>query len=499
MSGWGGGYVTDIAYMPGWYRQQSPATMAIACLLGNTAASLPRGDDPVTYLELGCGQGYGAMLLAACNPAWRVTAVDFNPAHIAAAREWAADIGLTNIKFLEADLATLAEEPAGREIEEADYVSLHGVWSWVPTMVRAGIVRLLAAKVRPGGVVHISYNLMPGWGPAMGMQRLLREAGRRLAWRSDRQAEEGMGVVKALFDADASQLHKTDFVEKMLRQIGSFPVEYLAHEYMNAAWAPCYHADVAEDLAGAKLEWAAAAELPENFPELMISAAQRAVVQRFDDPLMRELIKDMCLDRALRHDVFVRGPRRISARARNEALMDVSLNLNIDPADMPFEAPLPAGKAELNQAFYQPIVQALRDGPRRVGDLLNLPDVAGRRDNPAELIGIMVGMNLAEPAARPDAGPGPIAMRFNEVVARRLGATSTLGRGLGLASHRLGGGIVGTVLDAIVVDRVSKGPVDPETLLRELDFDPSDTEKLRGVLEKCFSLRLPILRRAGVF
>ena len=72
------------------------------------------------------------MLLAASNPAWRVTAVDFNPAHIATARDWAAEAGLTNITFIEADLTTLAEDAAGRSIPEADFVSMHGLWSWVP-------------------------------------------------------------------------------------------------------------------------------------------------------------------------------------------------------------------------------------------------------------------------------------------------------------------------------------------------------------------------------
>ena len=39
MSGWGGGYVTDITYMPGYYRQQSPSMIALACLLGGVAVA----------------------------------------------------------------------------------------------------------------------------------------------------------------------------------------------------------------------------------------------------------------------------------------------------------------------------------------------------------------------------------------------------------------------------------------------------------------------------
>src|ERR1700744_5175629 len=146
MSGWGGGYVTDITYMTGYYRAQSPSLMALSCLLGGVAAPLPGPDDPISYLELGCGQGFGALILAASNPHWRVTAIDFNPAHVAAARAWAAESGVDNIRFLEADLSTLADDPAAAQVPEADFVSMHGLWSWGPPAGQTGIVRLLRSK-----------------------------------------------------------------------------------------------------------------------------------------------------------------------------------------------------------------------------------------------------------------------------------------------------------------------------------------------------------------
>ena len=74
------------------------------------------------------------------------------------------------------------------------------------------------------------------------------------------------------------------------------------------------------------------------------------MTQRFDDPMLRELVKDMCLERSLRHDVFVRGARRMSPAARDAALMDVWLALNISPEEMPYEADMPAGRAALNRA-----------------------------------------------------------------------------------------------------------------------------------------------------
>jgi predicted O-methyltransferase YrrM len=191
MSGWGGGYVTDVNYTVGWYREQAPMMMALASTIGGASATLPAGDDPVLLLELGCGFGYGAMALAASNPSWTVTAVDFNPAHIATAREWAAEAGLTNVTFVEADFSRWEDSAVLRALPEMDFVTLHGIWSWIPPAAQTGIVRLLSQKVRPGGLVHLSYNTLPGWQERLGIARVIREAGLRAAGRSDAQARAG--------------------------------------------------------------------------------------------------------------------------------------------------------------------------------------------------------------------------------------------------------------------------------------------------------------------
>jgi SAM-dependent methyltransferase len=498
MSNWGGGYVTDIAYTTGWYREQSPSIVSLACLLGGVASPMPAGDDPVSYLELGCGHGFGAMVLAASNPAWRVTAVDFNPAHIAVARDWAAEAGLTNVTFIEADLA---DNAAAQSIPEADFVSMHGVWSWVSAPVQAGIVKLLRDKVRPGGAVHVSYNALPGWGNALGMARLLRTVGRQRLARSDRQADEGFKLLRDLLTAEALHLKRSHIVQTLMEKLDELPGIYLAHEYMNESWAPCFMADVAEALAGAKLEWVASAKLIENFSALTLNEAQRAVMNRFDDPLLRELIKDHCIERLLRHDVFVRGARRITPHQRDAALMDLSIGLNIRPRDLPLEAEMPAGRAELNPSFYQPIVRALADGPRRVGDLLQLPEVEGKRDNPAELVGILVGAELADLALRPDAQPSPAAQRFNRVAARRLVKTESLQRPLGAASYRMGTGAPASVLDMVVLDLTLEGQGSIDDILRFLEgvITVTDEARLRTVLEACILTRLPRLLAAGVF
>ena len=498
MSGWTGGYVADIEYIPGYYRQQSPPHIALACLLGGAMGDLPGGAEGAHYLELGCGQGIGALLIAAANPSWRVTAVDYNPAHVAAARRLAHEAGIGNALFLEADLARLAGGAEARAIPAAEVVSLHGVWSWVAPEVQAGIVRLLADKVAPGGLVHVSYNALPGWQGAIGLQRLVLEGGRRAGSRSDRQVIAGLQLARDLHEAGASHLRGDPLAGKLIERMASAPLEYLAHEYMNAHWSPCFHGDVAAALAEAKLDWVASANLLENFPELTMTGPQRAIMERFDDPVMRELVKDSCLPRQLRHDVFVRGPRRLPAAARDAALSEATLALAVPAAQFEFEMDVPAGRAQLGPAF-RPIVAALDAGPARVGALLRGVD---GRSNPAELPGVLVGTNQAIPVARPGAEQAPSAVRLNRVLGRRIASVIGPESAGGLASHALGAALPATRLDQFVYARVldgeDAGAMDAWVDALGAGLDDEKRGKLRDVMVHTVEQRVPIMRRAGV-
>lgn len=517
MTGWSSGYVTDVAYMSGYYPQQSPRAMAVSALLNGVATDILDGGgldrvgldsrgsgigETLSYLEVGSGQGFGAIALAASNPGWRVTAVDFNPGHVAHARRYASDAGVANITFLEADLAALTDDQFAAMIPEADVVSLHGVWSWVAPNVRAGIVRLLRGRVRAGGLVHVSYNAAPAWQGAIALQRIIREFGTRLATRSDRQASAGLGIARELHAAKAMGIAPSPFAEHILQRLATLSPEYLAHEYMNESWTPCFHADVADALADARLDYVGSVELTENIADLMLTEPQRALYDRFDDPRLRELIKDVCIGRGLRHDLYVRGARRLGKNVRDAALCNLTVALSVPPEQFRYEVDMPVGKATLGAAFYKPVVQALTHGPRRIGDLLDMPQLAGRRDNPPELVAMLVGTDQAVVVARPDAASDAASVRFNAVTARRMFRPDQWGIGVALAAPRLGAGLPCSTIDLFLVDRVraAGGAVDPDALLLELgpQVPEEKRDELRAAFARGLDLHLPLWHTAGI-
>src|SRR6185436_19561183 len=97
MSSWGDGYVTDMGYTSGFHREMAPAHMAFAAALKSQA--VPDITAPLTYCDLGCGQGVNTNLMAAAYPHIEFHGNDFNPAHVVGARRLAAEAGSTNVHF----------------------------------------------------------------------------------------------------------------------------------------------------------------------------------------------------------------------------------------------------------------------------------------------------------------------------------------------------------------------------------------------------------------
>jgi hypothetical protein len=498
---WNGGYVSDVDYIFGFYTTQSPALMALAGLLNGIADRPPRRDEPFHLCDIGCGLGVNTLITAAANPAWHVTGLDFNPAHIAAARDMARQAGLDNVSFLEVDLREFWSTPEARALPAFDAATSHGVWTWVDEPVQTGMIKLLDAKLKPGGLFHVSYNSLTGWQTGLGLQRLIREAGMRLAGRSDRRAEAGVKVALELAKTGPGLSYSEGFGKEMLERMTDMPVAYLAHEMMNRSWRPLMHGDVAARMAEAKLEFAGSTKLDFNFPQLTLSAEQLAVSARFDDPAMLELLKDICRPIALRNDVYVRGARRLDPQSRDVALKDIVLGQVAGEENWKFEFDAAGGKAQMTEAYYRPIFERLLRGPASVGELMLLPEVKGRRDNPAELIGVTIGTDQVVAVPNPGAAMDERCARLNKVLVRTQFAAGQAGTPVHFAVPAVGHGMTLPYFEAMIVHELDSHPdvTDPREMAARLAIEQSaeQREALAARLVAFFERDAPMLRNFG--
>src|SRR6185436_9528259 len=95
---------------------------------------------------------------------------------------------------------------------------------------------------------------------------------------------------------------------------------YLAHEFFNDHWAPMYVAEVARWLAPAGLSYACSAAFPKHMDAASLSPVQREMLEKIQDPLLRESTRDFMVNRVFRQDYWVRQPRALSGPERIAAL-----------------------------------------------------------------------------------------------------------------------------------------------------------------------------------
>jgi cyclopropane fatty-acyl-phospholipid synthase-like methyltransferase len=96
-----------------------------------------------------------AIFVAATCPQAEVWGFDFNPAHIELAHQCAAEVGLTNITFVEASFADLAQQPP-LDLPAFDFIVSHGVLSWVSAANRQHLVDMIGQRLCPGGLAYVS-------------------------------------------------------------------------------------------------------------------------------------------------------------------------------------------------------------------------------------------------------------------------------------------------------------------------------------------------------
>lgn len=423
MSDWTGGYVADIEYLPGVYDGQAPGNLDLACIMaGIEPVRQPGSNAPFTYCDLGCGQASTVAALAAANPDAQFWGIDFMPAHIARADSFRIAAGLDNLTLIEADVVALARatEPG---LPRFDYIAIHGLYTWVSDEVRHGIIAFLDRFLKPGGAVYIGYNVMPGWTGVAPLQKMLFEFAATRQGPSRVRVAEAIEFVRTMKAAGAEGLDAIDdqrlFPTGLPAEMEQRHLSYLAHEFLNQCWRPRFHIDVARELSAAKLEFVGSAQLLDNFAGISLSEDAQQALQGVPEGALRESFEDFFTERRFRRDVFVRGRRTIFAETREAMLADVILALvSARPEPGQAEWPQLATRFTLDPATYDPVFDRLEQGPAPISELCSLAQKAGRRITRNELLGLLAGLELAQPVLHDVAGSVVEACwRHNRVVA----------------------------------------------------------------------------------
>jgi len=354
MSNWTSGYVADIGYTYGYYKELNPQRASLAFLnAGYVPPSLG------THCELGFGQGLSVNIHAAASGSiWYGN--DFNPSQAAFAQSLAASSGadahLTDEAFK--DFCNRTDLP------EFDSIGLHGIWSWISDENRAIIVDFIRRKLKVGGVLYISYNTLPGWASFAPMRHLMT------AYSSSQTAND-LGILNkiqnSLAFADKLIQSQPQFIKSnpsivfKLEKFKEQNPRYLAHEFFNKDWHPMYFSTVAEQLNSAKVEFVCSAHYLDFVDVINLTPVQSNLLNEISDLNFRESVRDFMINQQFRREYWVKGPQKLTKFQQLNLISKHRVVLTSPKSEIELKVSGNAGQANLSDAIYSPILDTLSD------------------------------------------------------------------------------------------------------------------------------------------
>lgn len=250
-------------------------------------------------LEVGCSDGANLLPMAATLPHAQFIGCDLSGSAIAAARSAAQELGLSNVTFVQRDLATLTDDP-----EPFDYIIAHGVYSWIPAPVRDALLKLAARRLARNGAMFVSYNVYPGCHVREAAWRILHHHVDGIADpRGQLQAARALATLLA--EPGVTQTETDAVLRQEFHRLAAQSDSALFHDDLAVPNDPVYFHEFVAHLARHGLTFLAEAKL-----SMMTAAGLAPRMQQFVggmDRLAREQYLDFARMRRFRQSLVCRA------------------------------------------------------------------------------------------------------------------------------------------------------------------------------------------------
>jgi SAM-dependent methyltransferase len=285
----------ELPYPSKFFLQTHPDRLAsIATLFGLGPAPV----ETCRVLELGCGNGSNLISHAFHLPEATFVGVDLAPNHIEDAKRGAAELGLTNTDFRQADVAEMRVGDFG----EFDYIIAHGLFSWVPEFVRDRVLGVCREMLSPAGIGYISYNAFPGAHYRRMVQSMLRYRARDVADPIEKVGKAMSFLTFLAENATGGELYRA-ILQKELERHFEHDAADIFHDDLSDLNRAYYFREFAEMLASNGLRFLGEAELHAMGTGGLTEDA-REFVSGIADITEREQYLDLVRGRIFRQTLF---------------------------------------------------------------------------------------------------------------------------------------------------------------------------------------------------
>jgi methyltransferase-like protein/ubiquinone/menaquinone biosynthesis C-methylase UbiE len=214
----------DVQYPGHVHEHAHPRQLAtLAKLYGMEPVPIER----CRVLELGCGIGANLVPIAYQYPHSEFIGIDLSSSAIERGLGNVAALGLTNIKMLHRDIMDI-----DANFGQFDYITTHGVYSWVPPSVRDRIMAVLKRHLSPNGVGYISYNAHP-YSHLRDLARDMMLYHTRNITDLKEKTAQARAIMKFISEGAKPKTIHSAIMRDQFKRVSEMPEEVLFHDDLN--------------------------------------------------------------------------------------------------------------------------------------------------------------------------------------------------------------------------------------------------------------------------
>jgi methyltransferase-like protein/trans-aconitate methyltransferase len=291
-------------------------------------------------LELGCASGGNLIPLAFYYPNASFLGIDISGVQIKNGLAKIEALGLTNIELRKASITSIE-----RSDGIFDYIICHGVYSWVPVVVRKSIWKIFRDNLKENGIAYLSYNVLPGWH----LKAISRDVMKYHASKNEKMQlgiQESRGLIDDLSSYVSGVYGSAIQLEK--EAISANDDYYISHEYLEGENAAFYVKDIIAEAVEHSLSYISSSDVIIDIPELSPLYARKIREFSGKDSVATQQYYDFFIGRQFRASIFSKKQQAVNMKNFVEIsrlyglhfmlkspLQEISTNSDCIPASCP--------------------------------------------------------------------------------------------------------------------------------------------------------------------
>jgi len=339
-------------------------------------------DAPLVYAQTGVFESETLLCLAASNPQGQFFGLLPDALAIERARQLATQRGVDNVTFVSA----ASDLPSN-----LNYLCCEALAAQPSTQERDSFFALAEEKLVAGGLLAYRYKAYDNADQIL--QFLIAEYAPELS------AEQALVFLSEL--KDLGDLYFNDHpiaLAALTKAIEiKMPDSFFETCVTNEADIKSGAFETLAGLLPRNFSFVGEADIGANYIELAAPAISHPVLEKCQDHLLYEPIKDFALQRLVRNDVWVKRP--VEQTFDNvELYNDFTFGITMLRERIPGNIPTQGGDVHLSSPLFTRLIDLMCTMPIGIGDFLSHP--AGQGMNPDEVVGavnVLIACGIAQP------------------------------------------------------------------------------------------------------